>query len=299
MEVKQFQKDEVIFRQGEEGNVFYQVIEGTVGIYINYDGSEDIKLTERTKDQFFGEMAVIDAAPRSAGAVALQDGTTVNEISVSELNSFFEDNPQNIVLLMKALSERLRSLTAEYTDAKLFAEKLGAGDASQDEAARQALKKYSYFRKLRKEDNPSAEILREEKRSHSEGFAKNVTTYPKGTVICMEGDLVPCMYDIHWGRVGIFSQYGKPGQVQLSTLAANDFFGEMGMVDEAPRSATAVALDDDTTIETIYPEDLKELFQKNPLKVDMILKDLSSKLRSLTAQYYTVCEKIAAMNSKA
>ena len=67
----------------------------------------------------------------------------------------------------------------------------------------------------------------------------------------------------------------------------------MGMVDNAPRSATAVALDDDTTVEIIHPDDFAELFEKNPYKVDMILKHLSNRLRKLTAEYYEVCGKIA------
>ena len=70
------------------------------------------------------------------------------------------------------------------------------------------------------------------------------------------------------------------------------------MVENAPRSATAVALDDDTTVEIIYPEDLADLFKKNPGKVDMILQDLSKKLRTLTARYYDICEKICAFQNQ-
>jgi CRP-like cAMP-binding protein len=140
----------------------------------------------------------------------------------------------------------------------------------------------------------SAETVREANAgSHSEGFAKSVVKYPKGTVICKEGDLVNCMYDIHWGRVGIYSKFGTSEQVQLTTLASDNFFGEMGMVSDQPRSATAVALDPDTTVEIIYPEDFKELFEKNPYKVDMILRHLSTRLRTLTNQYLDVCAKIA------
>lgn len=291
MAEKQFQKNDVIFHQGDEGNSFFQVIDGVVGIFVKYDDMEDSKLCEIHKGEFFGEMAVIDACPRSGSAVALEDGTKVKEISVEELNTYFEEEPESIALLMKTLSKRLRDLTVLYDEAKETAEKLGVDSSSTDEAMERALRRYNYFYKVRK-SVPSAETVREEKK-HSEGFAKNVVTYPRGTVICREGDSVQCMYDIHWGRVGIFTNYEKPEQVQLTTLAANEFFGEMGMVDNAPRSATAVALDADTTVEVIYPDDFAELFAKNPLKVDMILKHISSRLRTLTSQYYDVCEKIS------
>ena len=292
MTEKQFQKDDVIFRQGEEGNTFYQVIEGTVGIVVSYDGKERVQLSKVTKDQLFGEMAVIESAPRSADAIALEDGTQVREYSADELTSCFENNPGNIELIMKTLSRRLRDLTLEYDEAKKIAASLKT-DVNQDEEFMRGLRKYNFFRRNRKQPLYGAEVEREEDRKHSEGFAKDVVSYRKGTVICREGDLVPCMYDIHWGRVGIYSNYGKPNQVELTVLAANSFFGEMGMVDNEPRSATAVALDDDTTVEIIRPEDFAELYEKNPYKVDMILRHLSSRLRKLTAQYYEICEKIA------
>ena len=68
------------------------------------------------------------------------------------------------------------------------------------------------------------------------------------------------------------------------------------MIDNEPRSATAVVLDDHTTIEIIYPEDLAELMKKNPVKVDMIVMHLSNRLRRLTNDYIKVCEEIAELS---
>lgn len=296
MAEKQYKKGDVIFRQGGDGNVFYRIIDGSVGIFARYDDGEDVKLAELKKGDFFGEMAVIDTAPRSASAVALED-TTAEEISPDELNDYFAKDPESISTLMKALSLRLRDLTAEYDQAEEIAAKLYLDGHSPDEDFLRSLRKYTYYYKIQPNEKPvpSAEVLREEKekKNHSEGFSKNVVSYPKDTVICKEGDRVECMYDIHFGRVGIYSNYGKPEQVQLTTLGANDFFGEMGMVSDQPRSATAVALDDETTVEIIYPQDFRELFEKNPFKVDMILRHLSSRLRGLTNQYLDVCGRIA------
>ena len=293
MAEKQFQKGDVIFNQGDEGNVFYQITEGSVGIFASYDGKDPSKVAEIPKGEFFGEMAVIDSAPRSASAVALEDGTKVVEISASELNSYFENNPDNIALLMKTLSKRLRDLTAQYDEAKEAAARLKLDENPDEEMAR-GFRKFSYYHKVHPQQLHGAEIAREEEaQEHSKGYSKDVVSYPKGTVICKEGDIVPCMYDIHWGRVGIYSNYGKPEQVELTVLGANNFFGEMGMVDNAPRSATAVALDNDTTVEIIHPEDFAELFKQNPYKVDMIVRHLSTRLRKLTAEYYEISGKIA------
>lgn len=295
MAEKQFNKGDVIFHQGDEGNDLYQILEGSVGFYVSYDQDDRQKISEAGKGEFFGEMAVIDACPRSADAIALEDGTRIREISASDLNAFFREDPDSITGIMKVLSTRIRDLTDQYDNANAAASRIGA-DPKPDEETARGLKKYLFHHRIMPKEMPaqSAETVREANAgSHSEGFAKSVVKYPKGTVICKEGDLVNCMYDIHWGRVGIYSKFGTSEQVQLTTLASDNFFGEMGMVSDQPRSATAVALDPDTTVEIIYPEDFKELFEKNPYKVDMILRHLSTRLRTLTNQYLDVCAKIA------
>ena len=81
------------------------------------------------------------------------------------------------------------------------------------------------------------------------------------------------MYDIHWGRVGIYTGFGTSEEVMLTDLSTNHFFGEMGMIEKQPRSATAVVLDE-ATLEIIREDDLEDLFEKNPAKIGMILGNL-------------------------
>ena len=102
------------------------------------------------------------------------------------------------------------------------------------------------------------------------------------------------MFAVHGGAVGIYTNYGTALEKKLTTLYANTFFGEMGMLDLEPRSATAVAEEDGTIIEVIRPEDLEELFKSNPIEVDMILCHLSNRLRRLTKDYVAACEEAVA-----
>ena len=67
-------------------------------------------------------------------------------------------------------------------------------------------------------------------------------TFKKGEIIFKQGDLSDCMYDILWGQVGIYADYGTPEEKLLTTLETERFFGEMGMIEGRLRSATAVAL---------------------------------------------------------
>ena len=64
------------------------------------------------------------------------------------------------------------------------------------------------------------------------------------------------------------------------------------MLSEEPRDTTAVCEEGDTRVEIIRPEDLESLFKDAPEKIDMILKNLSYRLRSITYEYFKACKEI-------
>ena len=72
---RQFNKGDIIFKEGDSGECLYQIKEGVVGIYSAYGEADQQLLTELSAGKFFGEMAVIEAYPRSATAVALENGS--------------------------------------------------------------------------------------------------------------------------------------------------------------------------------------------------------------------------------
>ena len=71
------------------------------------------------------------------------------------------------------------------------------------------------------------------------------------------------------------------------------------MLLEEPRNATAAVETSGTQVEIIYPEDLEGLFKTNPERIDMIMKNLSYRLRSITYEYCKACQEIdeAAKNN--
>ncbi|MBQ9647922.1 MAG: cyclic nucleotide-binding domain-containing protein [Oscillospiraceae bacterium] len=121
----------------------------------------------------------------------------------------------------------------------------------------------------------------------------NTQIYNKGDIIFRQGDAGKSMYDIRWGSVGIYLDYGTEKEKKLTELGTDAFFGEMGMIDHAPRSATAVALEKGTQLREITEEKLGELFRENPAKVLMIMQQLSNRLRKLTKDYMEACRAAA------
>ncbi len=114
----------------------------------------------------------------------------------------------------------------------------------------------------------------------------------KGEVVIRQGEPGDCMYSIRWGRVGVYSGYGTAAEKKLAELGADDFFGEMELLDKAERSATVVALEGGTQLEVITEADFNEFFTRQPAKVFFILQRLCQKLRKSTQDYLRVCRTI-------
>ena len=111
-----FQKNDVIFKQGQFQSTMFDIGKGCVGIYANYGEADEKQLATFGPEQVFGEMGMIESLPRSATAVALEDETVVYEIDEEEFSSYFRDKPAKVFLIMKQLSQRIRETNRNYLD---------------------------------------------------------------------------------------------------------------------------------------------------------------------------------------
>ena len=121
---KSFTNGEYIFREGESAAYAYVIKSGTVEITKHSTAGEQV-LAELAAPTIFGEMALIDGNPRSAGARANTD-TVVTEVTADAFVKYLKQNPEAGVRIMKNISNNLRTsnqLVAKY-------ERAGAGDES-------------------------------------------------------------------------------------------------------------------------------------------------------------------------
>ena len=290
---KTFGNGEVIIKEGDIGNSFFKIISGNAVVYKNYGQPDQVKLTVLEPGQFFGEMAVIETYPRSSTVVADGDVKVV-ETPGEELNSYYREDPKMILAIMKHLGDRVRELTADYNEARGLFNDNGAAEVKQNDSLMAKLKKHIDFYLSGKGNisKPSAEAVREKAEAITGTESSNIECYKKGSVIFKQGETGKCLYLVHGGCVGIFSNYGRDNEVKLTELYPVECFGEMGVVAEEARSATAVALVDETCVEIIRAEDLEGLCITFPVKVDMILRHLSHRLRDLTFDYFTTCKDL-------
>ena len=120
----------------------------------------------------------------------------------------------------------------------------------------------------------------------------DIRTYRLNEVIFRQGEPGDCMYDLQFGKVGIFIDYGGPNQKKIAELMTDQFFGEMGLLDHAPRSATAVSLAPDTVVDVITEDGFYDLFEKNPSKVLLLMQQMCARLRRTTKDYVEACRTV-------
>ncbi len=100
-------------------------------------------------------------------------------------------------------------------------------------------------------------------------------------VLFKEGDVGDEMYLIKQGRIKIIKKIGDEIKV-LAILSEGDFFGEMAVIDNSPRSATAVA-DGETHVITFDKKAFKKKIGEEPL-VEYIVTELTKRLRRADEQ---------------
>ncbi len=115
----------------------------------------------------------------------------------------------------------------------------------------------------------------------------DVINFKKGDDIIKEGTLGDCAYIIERGSVEV-SKLTLHGEKQvLGVLEASEIFGEMGLIDGLPRSATVTALED-CVMSVCSQETFNNLADHNPESLIPIFKVLVRRLRSTLALVETL-----------
>ena len=105
--------------------------------------------------------------------------------------------------------------------------------------------------------------------------------YKKGTIIFNEGDDSDSLYIIKSGRVKVFLHGENGKEIVLNVHGVNEFFGEMALIDEDPRSASVVTTEP-TKVLILKRHDFESYLEKYPHIAINLIKVLVNRMRLLT-----------------
>lgn len=100
---------------------------------------------------------------------------------------------------------------------------------------------------------------------------------PKNMLLLSEGDLTDCLYVIVSGRVKVYRKDEDGKEVILAMLGPGEYFGEMALLDNEPRSASIITR---TACELLMipKDDFMKIFSLYPAALSL-LKGMSHRLR--------------------
>ena len=104
-----YQPNDLIFAEGSEGDEFFVVITGSVGIFRHVGGQPDDLLHQLGPGEMFGELAVISSTPRAASAIALEPDTTIIAVDKARFLYLVTQHPGFAILVMETLGRWLRN----------------------------------------------------------------------------------------------------------------------------------------------------------------------------------------------
>lgn len=125
--------------------------------------------------------------------------------------------------------------------------------------------------------------------------------YSIGEYVFYQGDPGLGMYVVEKGKVGVVVTGEDDTSEEVAELDDGDFFGEIALLDESPRSASVVVKEDSQLIGFFRP-DLFEIIEKTPktgLKVVMKLAEMiGERLRNMNAEFSKLRNEIETLKSQ-
>jgi CRP-like cAMP-binding protein len=106
-------------------------------------------------------------------------------------------------------------------------------------------------------------------------------TVPAGTLLVQEGEPGYLFFVVRSGTASVMH-----GRRVTATLGPGDFFGELSLIDKAPRSASVTSTTDMTML-VIRQRDFQTILRSSPRITRKILASMSGRLRDANARIYS------------
>jgi CRP/FNR family transcriptional regulator, cyclic AMP receptor protein len=101
---------------------------------------------------------------------------------------------------------------------------------------------------------------------------------PRGSVIMAAGDQIDSLYIVISGRLKVMMSDADGKEVILSLIGPGEFFGEMGLIDDSPRSASVVTIEPCELL-SISKRDFKKCLEENFDMAMAVMRGLVRRLR--------------------
>jgi CRP-like cAMP-binding protein len=280
----QYEPGAFVYFQGDKGDKIFVLQSGAVDLITKnmQTGVSEHSLVQM--GELIGVKSALGQSPREESASVVK-ASNIMIFTVEEFEGFALSHPAIIIKMLKVFSKQLRGVNKElatvlkqaavdtedeiFTAAEIFLRN------RQQENAHYVYHRYSELYPQGK--NIKRVMLqlnsfiqnRVPVITHFDNAATE-DTFKNGEIIFVDGEPGDCFYMIQNGQVVIVKVMGN-SQKTLSVLHKGELFGEMAMLENSPRSASAVAVGE-TKLKQINKENFDLLLTSRPQIAIQLLK---------------------------
>lgn len=109
-QLRTFQPGAIVVNEGDDGHGLFVVQRGSLKVYLMDDNGREVTLSLLGPGDYFGELALLDEAPRSASVITLERSELL-QISRTTFLTLLDTHPACVRILLRNLVARIRSLT--------------------------------------------------------------------------------------------------------------------------------------------------------------------------------------------
>ncbi len=268
-----FADGERILKEGDVTVEAYVIDEGRVRI-LRETAYGQYPLATIAAGDIFGETSFVDRHPRSGNAVAV-GRTSVLVLNADTLAALMEKE-QKVALAIywafwKSLSKKLRATNERLTQ---FFSQGGRSPASKSDGPKRPTGEFRIDMAAKRT------LFMEQKLAAMEiNFLASLSqekNFAPGELIFRDGDPGDAMYVVLQGRVMISKYIPGAGEEALAFLDRGDYFGEMALIDQQPRSADAKAHDEGAVVLRMPRDVVEGLLDIRKVSSLRLLKILST-----------------------
>ncbi|MFV2061460.1 MAG: cAMP-activated global transcriptional regulator CRP [Gammaproteobacteria bacterium] len=113
---RHYPQKSVIIYAGDEPDVLYYIIDGSVSVLIEDEDGHEIVLAYLNKGDFFGEMGLFDTQPNRSAWVRSRTPCEVAEISYTKFRQLYQEHPDVLFAITSQMANRLRTTSRKVSD---------------------------------------------------------------------------------------------------------------------------------------------------------------------------------------
>jgi len=292
LSIVSFKKDSYIIVEGKQNaSCFFIIRSGNVRIHKEAEVVEEEGGNTLGPGDFFGVVSTMSSHSHIETAVALTDVSLI-AVHKDQYDLLIERNAPVAMKIIQGFSKKMRYLDEAVT--RLTFKNTATEDPSHlykvaEYYARQSQYNqayYAYYRYLQHCPGGDSVNTAKERMAKIHPYAKAVYLekkggdftrfYPKNTMICSESELGDELYIIQKGTIKI-TKIVEDKEVLLAMLKSGDIFGEMALLENKPRSASAIAYDD-VTLMAVNRSNFQRMVQTQPQLITRLTQLLAERI---------------------